>query len=175
MPYSITPLLPADIDALLSVQASAYPAQLLEDADFFLNRLALSPGTCWAAKEKQTQRMLGYLIAYPWHAGLPPALNEKLVQIPQPATHWFLHDCAVATDAQGLGVGQALYAAAIEAARQDGFDSAALVALASATTYWQARGFNPPMVHSRDLQEKLAAYGPGASYLMRPLKIAAIA
>lgn len=158
-----------DIGDVLTVQSNAYPAHLLEDADFFHNRLALSAATCWSARDAKTGQMLGYLIAYPWDAGLPPSLNVPLERIPAAATHWFLHDCAVTPAAQGRQVGQALYQAGTAHARTLGLRTASLVALASALSYWQRLGFKPPQHPTPELHTKLAAYGADARYLQRPL------
>lgn len=167
----IRPLQAPDIVDVLSVQSSAYPAHLLEDADFFHNRLALSPSTCWSARDAGSGQMLGYLIAYPWDAGLPPALNVPLQNIPPSASHWFLHDCAVTPAVQGRQVGQALYQQGIAHARSLGLHTAALVALASAVGYWQRLGFAAPANPAPALNEKLQGYGAGAHYLQRPLAV----
>lgn len=165
----ITPLQATDIADVLRVQASAYPAELLEDGAFFHNRLALAGATCWAARDAATAQLLGYLIAYPWDDGLPPALNAPLHSTPEPATHWFLHDCAVAPSAQGRQVGRALYQTAAAHAQTLAFQFAALVALESAVGYWHKQGFRQPSQASPELQEKLRGYGQGACYLQRPL------
>ncbi|OXC88140.1 GNAT family N-acetyltransferase, partial [Achromobacter sp. KAs 3-5] len=107
-------MLASDVDAILQAQALAYPRFLLEGAGFFLNRLALAPHYCWVAQPdapSESGALLGYLISYPWDAGLPPALDVPLSALPPQADHWFLHDCAVVPAAQGLGVGQALVGA----------------------------------------------------------------
>lgn len=169
MKTHIAPLQRQDIAEVLSVQSSAYPLPLLENSDFFHNRLALSASTCWAARDADTGRMVGYLIAYPWNDGLPPALNEPLKRIPEPATHWFLHDCAVIQAAQGRQVGQALYQAGATHAHSLGLQTASLVALASAVTYWHKQGFRPPLHAPSELQDKLRGYGTGAAYLQRTL------
>ncbi|MDH5856753.1 GNAT family N-acetyltransferase [Lampropedia aestuarii] len=158
-----------DIDDVLKVQSSAYPTHLLEDADFFHNRLALSAATCWSARDAQTGAMLGYLIAYPWDGSLPPSLNVPLQRIPAQATHWFLHDCAVTPAAQGRQIGQRLYQTGIAHARTLGLHSASLVALETAVGYWQRLGFEPPANPAPELHSKLAGYGVGARYLQRSL------
>lgn len=169
-PIHIHALEPQDIGDVLTVQSSAYPTHLLEDADFFNNRMALSAATCWSARDAQTGLMLGYLIAYPWHGGLPPSLNIPLERIPTAASHWFLHDCAVTPAAQGRQVGQALYQAGTAHARTLGLHTASLVALASAVSYWQRLGFEPPANPAPELHTKLADYGADARYLQRSLQ-----
>jgi len=159
----------ADVDAILAVQAVAYPGFLLESADFFLNRLALAPTHCWVAQAAAAPggALLGYLVSYPWDAGLPPTLDAPLIARPEPADHWFLHDCAVAPSAQGLGVGQTLLRAAAGHATQTGLRRASLVSLGSAVGYWLRHGYAPVAAGGRDLAAKLEGYGPQASYMAR--------
>ncbi|MBQ2649113.1 MAG: GNAT family N-acetyltransferase [Achromobacter sp.] len=161
-------MLAGDVDAILEVQAGAYPGFLLESADFFLNRLALAPAHCWVAQAATPRdRLLGYLVSYPWDAGLPPTLDAPLTTLPEPADHWFLHDCAVAPSAQGLGVGQALLRTAAGRATQAGLRRASLVSLGSAVGYWLRHGYAPVAGGGRDLAAKLEGYGPQASYMAR--------
>ena len=165
-PYRVRPMHAGDIHAVLDVQTAVYPADLLEEAAFFSNRLTLAPQTCRVAERDGA--LVGYLIAYPWNAGLPAALNQPLDGLPSPATTWFVHDCAVAPQAQGLGVAAALLEDSAAQARRAGLRRAALVSLASAVTYWQQRGYQPE-AESPELRGKLAQYGDGAVYMARTL------
>lgn len=163
-------MLASDVDDILDAQALAYPDFLLESAEFFTNRWQLAPDHCWVACAPDTNHLLGYLISYPWDAGLPPALGIALRALPEPADHWFLHDCAVVPRAQGLGVGHSLLQTAARCAMQHGLRRASLVSLASATSYWMRHGYRP--VSGLDkLAEKLADYGPQASYMARELSL----
>ncbi len=163
-------MLTGDVEHILQVQAQAYPGFLLESAEFFLNRLSLAPTHCWvaqAAAPRDADPLLGYLVSYPWDAGLPPTLDAPLAALPQSADHWFLHDCAVAPSAQGLGVGQALLGAAAQGAMQSGLRRASLVSLGSAVGYWQRHGYAPVSAGGQDLADKLEGYGQDASYMAR--------
>ncbi|KGD93737.1 acetyltransferase [Achromobacter sp. RTa] len=167
-------MLASDVDAILAAQTLAYPDFLLESAAFFQNRLALAPSHCWvahAAAPAEHGGLLGYLISYPWDAGLPPALDVTLESLPAGADHWFLHDCAVVPHAQGLGVGQALVRAAASSALEGGLRRASLVSLESATGYWRRQGYAPMAVASAALAAKLAGYGPHARYMSRELPL----
>lgn len=166
MQYQVRPMRASDVDAILALQTLAYPGFLLESAGFFQNRLALAPSHCWVAQAGR-DGLLGYLISYPWDAGLPPALDIALPALPAGADHWFLHDCAVAPSAQGLGVGQALLRAAAASAHAGGLRRASLVSLESAVGYWQRHGYLPVSADSAGLAEKLAGYGPRAQYMSR--------
>ncbi|WP_154584418.1 GNAT family N-acetyltransferase, partial [Bordetella pertussis] len=90
--YIVRTMRPADVEAVLRVQAAVYPASLLESAALFQNRIEIAPATCQVALDGQD--LIGYLIAYP----------------PGAADTWFVHDCAVLPAAQGGGVAAALLA-----------------------------------------------------------------
>ena len=160
---------PGDVDGILAVQALAYPGFLLESAGFFLNRLALAPRHCWIADGAESGT-LGYLISYPWDSGLPPVLDVELDALPDGADHWFLHDCAVSPAAQGLGVGQALLRQAAGQAASQGLLRASLVSLQGAVSYWRRHGYAPVDADAAGLAEKLAGYGPNASYMARAFR-----
>lgn len=166
-------MLASDVNGILAAQTLAYPNFLLESASFFLNRLALAPSHCWIAQAASPGRngLMGYLISYPWNAGLPPALDATLASLPADSDHWFLHDCAVVPQAQGLGVAQALVRAAAATAREAGLRRASLVSLESATGYWRRHGYAPMSIGSPGLADKLAGYGPGAMYMSRALPL----
>ncbi|WP_423786713.1 GNAT family N-acetyltransferase [Kerstersia gyiorum] len=155
----------ADLDAVLALQAQVYDADLLEDADFYANRLALAQASCWVARADDAQ-VCGYLISYPWDAGLPPALNARLETLPQPADTWFLHDCAVAPRMAGRGVASSMLAFGRQWARMSGMRRAALVSLAHACRYWSRHGFEPVTITpGSPVADKLAGYGTGASWM----------
>ncbi len=161
------PLLPTDIDGVLAIQSEAYPDFLLESRDFFSNRLNLAPAHCWVASADE--QLLGYLIAYPWSSALPPTLDIPLLELPADADHWFLHDCAVSPEAQGLGLGRQLLHTGFIGAIDAGLWRASLVSLASATPFWLRQGYVPVDWQSAALAEKLAGYGPQACYMTRSI------
>lgn len=157
-----------DVETILQIQARLYPATLLESADLFLNRLALSPGTCFVAH--QGSDLLGYLLAYPWTQATPPELNVALPALPKGADSWFLHDCSVLPDAQGSGIGQALVNAGAKQAVGQGLHHTSLVSLANAKDYWLRWGYAAMSSEgNRMLTEKLMGYGPGACFMTRRL------
>ncbi|AZR86327.1 GNAT family N-acetyltransferase [Bordetella pertussis] len=162
--YIVRTMRPADVEAVLRVQAAVYPASLLESAALFQNRIEIAPATCQVALDGQD--LIGYLIAYPWDAGLPPALDRSLERLPGAADTWFVHDCAVLPAAQGGGVAAALLAGGRAQARRLGLRRASLVALAQAVGYWLRHGYQP-LADSDALRAKLAGYGDGARYMVR--------
>ncbi|MGU9991914.1 GNAT family N-acetyltransferase [Bordetella avium] len=158
------PMKISDLPAILHLQARVYPADLLENEDFYRNRLTLAPATCRVAVKDGT--LVGYLIAYPWTSAMPPALNALLNALPAAADTWFVHDCAVAPQAQGAGVAAAMLKESARAAREAGLTRASLVALANALPYWRKLGYDAA-ASSPALAAKLAGYGPGAVYMTR--------
>lgn len=155
-----------DLPLILRLQADVYPANLLESADFFLNRLELAPATCRVAV--RGGKLVAYLVAYPWHSGLPPALNLPLQALPADADCWFVHDCAVAPQAQGTGVAALMLRDSARAAARAGLTRAGLVSLAPAVRYWEKLGYLAA-APSAPLTAKLAGYGAGAVYMSRDI------
>jgi len=162
----VRPMRPDDVEPVLRIQASVYPAAILEGAALFLNRLQISPGTCLVAENGAG--LLGYLVAYPWLADRPPALDAPLDALPDQADSWFVHDCAVLPAAQGLGVAQALLQGGLQVARRQGLCHTSLVALRSAVGYWERLGYRS-VAATAGLRAKLAQYGTGARYMVRAL------
>lgn len=168
MPYHIRPMDENDIENVLHIQAAVYSPDILESAAFFENRLSLSADNCWVAanRAEPSDALLGYLISYPWPRAFPPELDGTLDALPQSADSWFVHDCAIAPNAQRLGVGKALFNAARRSAKQQGFSHTSLVSLAQAKSYWHNQGYRP-VAETPRLREKLKAYGEGACYMHR--------
>lgn len=164
MPYHIRPMAATDLDAILDIQASVYPADILESPEFFENRLKLSAQTCWIAETKG--KLLGYLISYPWVRTAPPELDGMLNTLPAQADSWFVHDCAISPTVQGIGVGKRLFNSAHLEAVKQGFRHTSLVSLAQANSYWRNQGYIA-VEPTPQLAQKLADYGEGACYMHR--------
>jgi len=164
--HRVRPMRPDDVEPVLRIQASVYPAAILESPALFLNRLRISPGTCLVAESGAG--LLGYLVAYPWLADRPPALDTPLQALPDDADSWFVHDCAVLPAAQGLGIAQALLHGGLQVARRQGLRHTSLVALRSAVGYWERLGYQS-VTATAGLRAKLAQYGAGARYMVRAL------
>ena len=65
------------------------------------------------------------------------------------------------------GVGQALLRQAAGQAASQGLLRASLVSLQGAVSYWRRHGYAPVDADAAGLAEKLAGYGPNASYMAR--------
>lgn len=157
-----------DLPAILALQAQAYAGAAFhpEREEVYVNRMALAPQYCLVALDVDGA-MLGYLVSHPWDDGIPPALDTTLRQLPQPATCWYLHDCAVHQRAHGRGVAGKLLAAGETVARAHGLASGALVAVGDAAGYWRRYGYCERAMPG--LAKRLAHYGAGAAYMVRSL------
>jgi GNAT superfamily N-acetyltransferase len=158
----------ADLPCVMAIQAEAYASADFapERPDVFRDRMALAPGLCLVACDA-AGAVLGYLLSHPWVDAAPPALDCALGSLPPAADCWYLHDCAVASRAHGQGMAAALYAPALARACSEGLRSGALVAVGDAAGYWARLGYAP--CERPGLRAKLAAYGPGARYMVRAL------
>lgn len=169
MRYKVREMQTDDVERILQIQARLYPATLLESADLFFNRLALSPGTSFVAHVES--ELLGYLLAYPWTQSTPPELNVALSTLPQDANSWFLHDCSVLPEAQGAGIAHSLYKAGAAHAVNKGLCHSSLVSLATAKSYWLRYGYTIMATEGDSvLTAKLAGYGSGACFMTRQLR-----
>lgn len=164
MAIAVRAMRSADLPAILALQAQAYASAAFhpERAEVYVNRMALARDYCLVAADADGS-LLGYLLSHPWDEGIPPALDTTLDRLPQPATCWYLHDCAVHQRAHGRGVAGKLLAAGQAAARAHGLASGALVAVGDAAGYWRRHGYRKRELPG--LAERLAHYGAGAAYM----------
>lgn len=162
---SIRPLTRADLPAALALQSENYPPFLVESEVAFASRLDTAAPYCFAATVDGA--LAGYLLAHGWPAQSPPRLDSVL---PGDVTGdvLFLHDLGVAQSRRGMGIGRKLIEQAFRKAVANGLGMAELVAVEGAAAYWRTLGFvegdAPPA-----LAAKLAAYGPDARWMRRPI------
>lgn len=158
---TLRPMRPADLPAVLAIQAQCYGETLLESSEALASRLALSPDTCWVAALPDGA-LAAYLFTHAWPEASLPAWNGLLVRNwdDGETLTWFVHDMAVAPIGRGAGLPPRLYAAAREAAISAGLASSRLIAVQSAATYWRRLGYAP--VPAERHAAKLAAYGDDA-------------
>jgi ribosomal protein S18 acetylase RimI-like enzyme len=155
----------ADLDAVCATARTAFPHHP-EDREVFADRLALSPGGCFvlAAGEAPAR---GYLIAYPWRLDDAPPLNIVVGRLPDAPDVLYLHDLALAPDAQGGGHAARIVERLAEQAAQAGWPAIALVAVNDAAPFWAGLGFAPRATPA--MTRKLASYGEDARYMVRTL------
>lgn len=154
----------ADLDGVAAVAAVGFPDHF-EDRACFENRLALHPQGCFVLADGP--RIAGYLVAYPWRADAAPALNVRIEAIPEDAAVMYLHDLALLPEARGGGRTREIVESLADTARAAGWPAFALVAVNDAAGFWSHLGFETRATPG--LNVKLASYGPGVRYMMRPL------
>jgi len=152
----------ADVAAVLAVQAACYPPAMREAEDVVRARLlAAAPTTLVACLQGAVR---GYAFAYPSRLGRVTPLGARYTLPAAPDT-LYLHDLAVAPEAHGRGLAQALLAGLFARARDAGLRHAALVAVLDAQAFWSARGYRPDTAAGPGL----ASYPGPAVYMTRPL------
>lgn len=160
MPTSLRPMLPADLDAVLRIQAACYPAAMQEPAAVVAARMTAAHGTCLVGSHEGVVR--GYLFAYPSRLGLVTDLNAPFTVSARPDT-LYLHDLAIAPDALGRGLARALVDEALRLSRMLGLAHAALVSVQDSAHFWRALGWRAASTHDAGLH----TYPPGALYMVR--------
>ncbi|MDX9700462.1 MAG: GNAT family N-acetyltransferase [Rhodocyclaceae bacterium] len=157
---------PADIGAVLEIQARCYTEVVNESAESFLAKLEVAPEGCFVAQAQG--RALGYLVSLPIAFSRPPALDARQLSVPGDVDCLYLHDLAVAPEARGSGAGGVLVRRFMQRARQAGFRRAALIAVQQSGPFWQRQGFRP-VVPCASVQRKLGSYGEEACYMAQTL------
>lgn len=154
-----------DIEGVIAVADAVHPG-LPERAEVMAERVALYPNGCRVLAGPDG-KVLGYAISHPIVPGHPPALDSFLREIGPNAVHYYLHDVALLPQARGGGQAQAVITALLEEA--EAFEAVALVSVYGTAPFWSRFGFVPV---EADMAAKLAPYGEGAVYMIRPSKAA---
>ena len=162
MQMTIRPMHPADLEAVLRVQAACYPPAMQEAADVLGARLAAAPATCLAACD--AGGVCGYLFAYPSRLGRVTDLGAAFDVAPDADT-LYLHDLAIDPRALGRGLARTLVEAMLERGRDLELAHAALVSVQDSTRFW--RGFGFAAWATQD--PGLLTYPPGAVYMARTI------
>lgn len=155
-----------DLPEALAIQSQVYPAFLVENEASFASRLDVGGAYCLVANLEG--QLAGYLLAHGWQRNSPPQLGAPLLDT-QPAEILLIHDLAVATRGQGLGVARKLVNCALDIAAQNGLNSAELVAVEGAASFWRALGFADLEV-SPEITAKLAGYGNRVVWMGRDIE-----
>jgi len=161
-PMHIRPMLSADLDAVLRVQAACYPPAMQEAAAVVKARLDAAAATCLAASD--AEGVCGYLFAYPSRLGRVTDLGSPF-EIAPDADTLYLHDLAVDPRALGRGLGRALVEQLLDLGRGLDLSHAALVSVQDSTGFWSSLGFAARATGDAGLR----TYPAGAVYMTRPL------
>lgn len=156
--------------AVARLQLEAYLPLYHEDRDVLETRLRVGPGLCWGAFAGE--ELIAYILSHPWPAADPPAIGVRLDSPPAGVDNWFIHDLAMGPAARGRGVGRALAAAAMEAARATGLARGDLIAVQGAWAFWEKIGYRAPAKSPPALAAKVAEYGDDARYMTIDLRAA---
>ena len=155
----------ADLDAVAVLAAVGFPDHF-EGRDCFENRRALNPSGCFVLAGAGGDPQ-GYLVAYPWTENTAPALNTLIATIPDDASVMYLHDLALDPALRGGGWSRPIVERLAQDARAAGWPALTLVAVNDAAPFWERHGF--VVSDSPGMADKLAGYGPDASYMVREL------
>ena len=156
---------PADLDGVAGIALIGFPDHF-EGRDCFENRLTLWPRGCFVLAD-ETDRPLGYLVAYPWTRDAAPTLNTLIQAVPTDAGVLYLHDLALTPAVRGQGWSKPAVKAVIDLAKAGGWPTLALVAVNDAADFWRGHGF--AVRKAPGMADKLASYGPDARYMTRTI------
>jgi len=156
-----------DIDAVLAIQADAYSDDVIEEATVIAARLTTAPDTAWVAQNKEGVQ--AYLVTYPSRLGSLTALGANFQCAANPDC-LYLHDLAVASAANGAGMGQALIHEAIRYAEGQGYPFSALISVQNSVRFWQRHGYCVVENLSQPQQALLSTYTGPAYYMSRALR-----
>lgn len=159
MSPSWRPMRPADL-AQVEPLGNAIHQSHPERPEIFAERLALCPEGCHVLGQLD-----GYVISHPWTLGSPPPLDTLLGALPARPNTWYIHDLALHERARGTGAAQAIVARLAALARALVLPTMSLIAVGRSPPFWARQGFTPSALPTA----KLASYGPGAAYMVRPL------
>lgn len=159
------PMAAADLPAVSAIAAVVHTAHPEDDA-VAAERLRLFPDGCLAAW--RDGRIVGYALAHPWRSGAVPALDTLLGAIPADSDVLYLHDVALLPAARRGGAARSVVARLVAVADRHGLARLALTAVSGTAPVWGRLGFLA--VDAPGLAAKLASYGPGAAYMLTPLR-----
>lgn len=155
---------PADVPAVMALQALAYGPALLEPAQVMADRLASAAGRCWLVEDAEGP--CAYLLTHRTQLGHVTPLGGGFALV-DGCDSLHLHDLAVAPRAAGRGLGGRLVERALHCAADEGLAWSSLVAVQGSQGFWQARGYSAgSTVLTAHEAAHLASYG-AAVYMTR--------
>lgn len=135
----VRPIRDDDWEAIVTIENAAYTELPPESMETLQSRVLLSPETCFVAVNEDNT-VLGYCLAHRWVPDGAPALHEILCALPE-SKNLYLHDLAVAPDAQGTGVARLICRELLALAGQKRFLSLTLVSVQNSASFWRKFGF----------------------------------
>jgi predicted N-acetyltransferase YhbS len=162
--FTIRPIHPDDLPAVLQVQAACYPPSMQEAAEVVLARIRTAGPTCVVAED--AEGVCGYLFAYPARLGKLTRLGAEFAPVPD-AESLYLHDLSVAPRALGRGLARRLVQHLL--AQAQGMRASALVSVQDTAGFWTALGYAFTEVSCPEARAALATYPGQARYMVRAL------
>lgn len=156
-----------DLTAIVAIAARIHP-DLPERPEVFAEKMRLCPDGCRVLVLDDA--IVGYGLAHPFALHRIPPLDAFLGQLPEPADCLYVHDVAVLRGHRG-GVARAYLDEVASLARRSRIAALALVSVYATRPLWERLGFRA-VSGDTDLRGKLASYGDGATYMLRPLDAA---
>lgn len=154
-----------DLEAVLAIQAEAYP-ELAESPAAIADRLLQAPLWCWGAE--RDGGLCAYLLTHPWCRPTPPEWNRELPLLPQHSHTLYIHDLALGQATRGTGLAARLVGTVLQHGRHARFTDALLVAVQDSQRFWQRHGFEA-REPSPSFLTSLASYGDDARLMWRRL------
>lgn len=154
----------ADLPAVNALAIRIHP-DYPEDAAVFAERLRLYAAGCRVLEGERG--LVAYVVSHPWRHLEPPPLNALLGALPPQPSTFYIHDLALAPEAQGTGAAADIVALLADHASASGLSSMSLIAVNGSAGFWQRQGFEA--VHDPRLDAKLRSYGDDARFMARTL------
>lgn len=151
-----------DLPRVLDVSVRVHPG-FPEGEAMFRNRLSLHPAGCLVLDDG-AGALVGYAVSHPSKRHAPPALDVLLDALPSDADDYYIHDVALLPQTRGGGHARTGIERLLDQAAS--FETASLVSVYGTAPFWSRFGFAPEA--QVDMTAKLAPYGEGAVYMLRP-------
>lgn len=153
---------PADVPAVIQVQARCYGPSMLESEAAIRARLDAEPDLSWVADAGG--RISAYLVAYRSRLGKLGALGAPFDIAADPDS-LYLHDLAVDPNCKGQGLGPALVRMALEKASNECLAYSSLVSVQASRNFWERQGYTVWSGLDAQQEAHLSTY-PGRSWYM---------
>ncbi|MDH0868276.1 GNAT family N-acetyltransferase [Mitsuaria sp. GD03876] len=161
---------PADVPAVLALQARCYGPEFLESAEAFLAKLDATRHLHCSYLAVEAGEPLAYVVSLPVDDGELPALDAPTIVPARAPRTMYLHDLAVSPAGRAKGLGDKLVRQVVHRAQDMGLAQVALVAVQGSGGYWERHGFEAAEAGAGSaLAAKLASFGPGATLMRRAL------
>lgn len=156
----------ADLPAVLAIQLGCYPAETIESADVFRERLTQAPQTSWVAEDEAG--VCAYLVAYRSRVGKLTPLGGDFVIADDPDC-LYLHDLALLPGRRGGGLATALVRQAWRHAVEHRLAYSALVSVNGSQAFWGGLGYAAWDLPEAAQRRHLDSYPGEARYLVKRL------